>query len=145
MLPRVFVKTKIISMVLYKWQMKIIDQFSWVIVCQQKTDLKQPTSPCGLGLKTFCFSSDNVFWNSCISQGFNRKRVAFLIDISDLLLRRLFGREGYLVLFTIELTLIRLRSLINLISILSMRVKTWPKELKIVMESDPTHKIDSSS
>ena len=33
-------------------------------VCQQKTDLKQPTLPCGLGLKTFCLSSDNVFWNS---------------------------------------------------------------------------------
>ena len=30
-----------------------------------------------------------VFWNSCIPQGFIQKRVAFLIDISDLLLRRL--------------------------------------------------------
>ena len=69
-----------------------MDQFSWVIVCQQKTDLKQPTLPCTLGLKTFCFSSDNVFLNSCIPQGFNQKRVAFLIDISDLLLRRL-GRH----------------------------------------------------
>ena len=45
---------------------KISDQFSGVIVCQQKTDLKQPTLPCGLVLKTFCFSPDNVFWNSCI-------------------------------------------------------------------------------
>ena len=51
----------------YKWRMKISDQFSGVIVCQQKTDLKQPTLSCGLGLKTFCFSSDNVFWNSCVS------------------------------------------------------------------------------
>ena len=64
-----------------------------MIVCQQKTDLKQPTLPCSLGLKTFCFSSDNVvFLNSCIPQGFNQKRVAFLIDTSDLLLRRL-GRH----------------------------------------------------
>ena len=64
-----------------------------MIVCQQKTDLKQPTLPCSLGLKTFCFPSDNVvFLNSCIPQGFNQKRVAFLIDISDLLLRRL-GRH----------------------------------------------------
>ena len=39
---------------------KISDQFSGVIVYQQKTDLKQPTLPCGLGLKTFCFSPDNV-------------------------------------------------------------------------------------
>ena len=45
---------------------KIRDQFSGVIVCQQKTDFKQPTLPCGLGLKTFCFSPDNVFGNSCI-------------------------------------------------------------------------------
>ena len=37
----------------------------------------------------------------------------------------------------IELTLIRLRLPINLISILSMWVKTWPKELKIVMEVRP--------
>ena len=38
---------------------------------------------------------------------------------------------------TIELALIRLRSLINLMSILSMWVKTWPKELNIVMEVRP--------
>ena len=38
---------------------------------------------------------------------------------------------------TIELTLIRLRSLTNLISILSMWVKTWPKELKIVKDVQP--------
>ena len=108
-----------------------------MIVCQQKTDLKQPTLPCSLGLKTFCFSSDNVvFLNSCIPQGFNQKRVAFLIDISDLLLRRLFGSDGHLVLFKIELTLIRLRSLRSL-SVLSMWVKTWPKDLKIVMEVRP--------
>ena len=67
-----------------------------MIVCQQKTDLKQPTLPCSLGLKTVCFSSDNVaFWNSCIPQRFIQKRVAFLIDISDLLLRRLFGSDVY--------------------------------------------------
>ena len=50
-----------LGMVQCKSRIKISDQFSGVIVCQQKTDLKQPTSPCGLGLKTFCFSSDNFF------------------------------------------------------------------------------------
>ena len=41
-------------------------------------------------------------WPSYVPQGFNRKRVAFLIGISDLLLRRLFGSDGYLLLFTFE-------------------------------------------
>ena len=65
-LPCAFLKTKMLSMVQYKWWIRISDQFSGVIVCHQKTDLKQPTLPCGLGLKTFCFSPDNVYWNSCI-------------------------------------------------------------------------------
>ena len=64
--PCAFLTTKMISMVQYKWRIKLSDQFSGVIFCQQKTDLEQPTLPWGLGLKTFCFSSDNVFWNSCI-------------------------------------------------------------------------------
>ena len=49
-----------------------------MIVCQRKTDLKQTTLPCRFGLKTFCFSSDNVVsWNSCIPKWFIQKRVAF--------------------------------------------------------------------
>ena len=67
-----FLKTKMISMVQYKWRIKISDQISGVIVCQQKTDSKQLTWPCGLGLK-FCFSADNVFWNSCIFLETERK------------------------------------------------------------------------
>ena len=45
----------------YKCRIKISNQFSGVIVCQQKMDLKQPTLPCSLDLKAFCFSSDNIF------------------------------------------------------------------------------------
>ena len=44
----------------------------------------------------------------------------------------------------IELTLIRLRLPINLISILSMWVKTWPKEMKIVMDVRPNSYIRST-
>ena len=39
---------------------------------------------------------------SYVPQGFNRKRVAFVMVISDLLLRRLFGSDGYLLLFIFE-------------------------------------------
>ena len=40
---------------------KISDQFSGAIVCQQKTDLKQPTLPYGLGLRLFAFLPTTFF------------------------------------------------------------------------------------
>ena len=35
---------------------------------------KNPKAPFGLGLKAFCFSSDNVFWNSCIQTMANNEK-----------------------------------------------------------------------
>ena len=46
--------------------MKISDKFSEVIACQQKTDLKQPTIPCGLGLKAFLLFFRQRFLKYCI-------------------------------------------------------------------------------
>ena len=66
-LPCAFLKTKMISVVQYKWRIKSATSLVKWLFASKKTDLKNPTLPCGLGLKTFFFSPDNVFWNSCIT------------------------------------------------------------------------------
>ena len=48
---------------------------------------KIPILPCSLGLWAFCFSFDNVFWNSCI-HGFKSTTTTFICTIKKLKIKR---------------------------------------------------------
>ena len=56
MLPCAFLKTKMISMVQMNQR-----PVQWSDSASRKTDLKQPTLPCGLGLKPFSFLPTTFF------------------------------------------------------------------------------------
>ena len=81
-LPCTFLKTKMISVVQYKWRIKISDQFSGVIVCQQKADLKQPALPCCRGLKILLFFRQ-LFWNSCMCMHCNNIILVFFVKLVE--------------------------------------------------------------